>query len=244
MDQQRLEQRVPMQVLAKIASPEQETIGYVQNLSASGLAFRANNLFHSGDDVAISLHVPNTPTMYIKGLVVWNRNKPFGRNGQLPHGVKLLKPSSDYSKFVAQTLAGYFGEEGSHATPRTLDVNATDVLDILDPYTEDLRGGALLIKTDRSLTIGTRVELAIRSEQSADPIFCMTEVESAFARRWKNTNERTRAFGAAMKIVSISNIDAERLRIFLKRLHNVYNQSIGRSSSEKTDYDNPVSHAR
>ncbi|MBZ0271715.1 PilZ domain-containing protein [bacterium] len=219
MSEHRRQIRVAKNLLAKIIQPTRECFGFVHDVAKTGLGVAVSSNIEMGDHMEIHLNVPKLPSMKLSGDVVWRRELPRIAKHRFLLGVRLTETCPAYDEWVEEQIR-YDYERREHPRYQAIvEVNGSDVFDLLDAATTNVSARGLYVRTSMPLPVGSHHELALRSPALDEPVMCLAEVVSSFECE---PDELDHAHGAGMRIISFKKDHEERFVEFIKQLDALY----------------------
>lgn len=216
----RLQKRVAKNLLAKIATSTAEFFGFVQDVASTGLGFNCNRKLEVGSDLQIQLNVPKESTMNLTGKVAWLRELPTLSKSKFQVGAALTDPPENYTKFVTKLLKREYERRESPRFSDILEIQSTEVLDLLDAAVADVSAEGLYIRTGRPLPMSAQYEIALlNKEDLIEPLYCLGEVVASFEC---DPDDLDLPYGAGIKIISFVGGDGERFTEYIKNLGELY----------------------
>lgn len=217
--QDRMQIRVSKNLLAKFKLSSGEFMGYVFDVAKIGLGFTSNRELQLGEEMEISLNVPNFKTMELKGAICWVRELPRLSRSKFQYGTKITEHNEHYDEFVEFELKKIFERRKHQRFTAVLEVKNEDVLDLLDAATTDVSAGGLYIRTGVQLEVGRQFEMTLVGKEFTEPLGCLGEVITSFETQ---SDDLDYPYGAGVKIISFANDDKARFSNFIKELEALY----------------------
>jgi len=212
--------RVAKNLLAKVILPSTEFFGFIMDLSTYGLGFTCNRSLPVGEQLQISLNVPQRRNMKLTGAVTWNRTLPATSKNRFQYGVKLFSKPNDYDEYVHKL---FIKENLRRKHPRyreVLEVKNDDVLELMDAATQDISEEGFYIRTGRPLTVGQKYDMALTTSEFDKPMQCKVEVVAVFNCEPDGFDH---PYGAGVRILSFDGDSGDRFAMYIRNLEKLYN---------------------
>lgn len=215
----RLQLRVSKSLLAKVTVSFTEFYAYVQDLNKGGIGMVCNRDMVVGEEVKVSVNVPQRKNVMVEGNVVWRRELPSVSKHRYQYGVKIETKPEEYEEYIEELIKKQYERRRHPRFKAVLEVKNEDVMDLLDAATEDVSAAGLYIRTGRPLPVGGQFQMALSDEDFDQPIYCIGEVVTSFEC---DSDSMDQPYGAGVKIISFVGDDGERFTDYIRQLENLY----------------------